>query len=97
MPALEDLLDPAARQRLAALGSPPPNEDLAASARAAAAESAETGRIAWGAVVLVLDKTQTPEEARTMLAGMIADQQLRATALGCLAALTSDSTTAEAQ
>ena len=87
MTSFADLLDPADRDRLAALGSPPPNEDLAASARAAAADSAGTGRVAWACVTVALDKTQTSAEARALLADMIEDGELRTVALDCLTAL----------
>ena len=89
MPSVANLLDPADRQRLEQLADP--NRALAEAARAAVAESAGTERLALAAVAV--GKTRTPAEARTALVGMIEDDQLRAAALGCLAALCQDDTT----
>jgi hypothetical protein len=55
VPALGDLLSDRDRQHLEHLADP--NPDLAEGARAAAADSAGTGRVAWACVALVLDKT----------------------------------------
>jgi hypothetical protein len=88
---IADLLDPAERHALERLADPNPH--LAEAARAAAADSAGPGRVAWACVALVLDKTQTPEEARALLAGMVEDERIRNTALACLAALTGDGDT----
>lgn len=92
MPALADLLDPASRSRLAALGSPPTNADLATAARAAAADSDGSGRVAWALVALALDRTADPAEARDVLGEMVEDETLRATALGCMTALCNGTT-----
>lgn len=91
MTALRDLLDPAGRQRLERLADP--NPGLAEAARAAAADAAGPTRLAWPCAAVALDKTWTPAEAGTVLAGMIEDDQLRTTAIGCLDALCRDGTT----
>jgi hypothetical protein len=88
MSTIADLLDPAARQRLAALGSPPPNEDLAASARAAAAGSDGSGRVAWLCVTVALTSSESLDDARVELGRMLEDGKLKATALACLRTLT---------
>jgi hypothetical protein len=90
MPALGDLLSDRDRYRLEHLADPSPNPRLAAAARTAVAASAGSGRIAWASVVMALDRTDSPGEARTVLAGMIEDDQLRNTALACLGSLTGD-------
>jgi hypothetical protein len=96
MSTIADMLAPAARQRLAALGSPPPNEDLAASARAAAADSDGSGRVAWVLVALALDRAASVTEARDVLGEMVEDTALRTTAKACLTALCGNGgTTAE--
>jgi ABC-type Fe3+ transport system substrate-binding protein len=94
MASFADLLDPADRQRLAALGSPPSSGELAASARAAAADSDGSGRVAWLLVATALDRARDTTEARTVLAGMVEDEGLRATAIACLAALRNGSASA---
>jgi hypothetical protein len=88
--SLAELLDPAARQRLAALGSPPANDDLAASARAAAADSHGSGKVAWALVALALDRSASIAEARGILGEMIEDTGLRGMAQACLTALCRD-------
>ncbi len=90
MATLADMLSPSDRRRLAALGSPPANDELAASARAAAADSYGIGRIAWLCVTVALASSESPDEARAALGRMLEDGKLKTTALACLAALTSD-------
>lgn len=79
MTALGDLLDSAARERLAALGSPPANDELAASARAAAADSYGIGRIAWLCVTVALASSASRDEARAALGAMLEDGKLKTT------------------
>jgi hypothetical protein len=78
---------PGDRERLDALGSPPANEDLATVARAAAAESDGTGRIAWLCVAVALAGSESPDGARAILTGMLEDGKIKVTALACLTAL----------
>ena len=92
--ALADLLSDRDRQRLDRLADP--NAALAEAARAEAADSTGTGRLAWACVALVLAKTQTPEEARAALDDMVEDDRLRTLARGCLGVLLDDDTATEA-
>jgi hypothetical protein len=86
MPTLAELLDPAARARLAALARPSV-QDLAESARAAVTESQGSDRVAWCAVALALKASESPGEARGVLEEMLEPGRIRALALGCLAVL----------
>lgn len=88
MPALGDLLSDHDRRRLEHLADP--NPGLAEAARAALAEAAGPGRLAWAAVAVALAKTRTPAEARAALTGMLEDGELRSVALSCLDTLASD-------
>ena len=94
MPALADLLNPADRHRLAALGTPPATAELAAAAREAAADSTGTGKLAWLLVGIALDRAENTTHARERL-GAVIDTELRTVAFACLGALTSDSTSTE--
>jgi hypothetical protein len=90
VPAIADLLDPADRQRLERLGKPDDTRDLAAAARQAARESSGASRLAWACCVTALDQSESPEDARAVLAGMIQDDQLRGLAMACLTTICND-------
>jgi hypothetical protein len=81
------MASPADRQRLDALAHPPGVQDLAEAARDAARESGAAGRIAWLCVAVALTGSESPDEARETLTGMLEEGKLRTTALACLAAL----------
>jgi hypothetical protein len=84
--AIGDLLSDRDRQHLEQLADP--NPDLAEAARAAAAESDGTGRIAWLCCAVALTSSDSPDDARAELGRMLEDGKLKTTALACLAALT---------
>ena len=93
MTTLGDLLDPADRQRLERLHEPDV-QDLAAAARAAAAESTGPGRTAWSLVALALDYSGgSAETARGIVDAIVHDDRVCHLALACLTTLTSDGDT----
>lgn len=92
MTALADLLDPADRERLAALSRPANMDYLARIAADSARDSAGIGRTAWLAVAVALGTYEDLAEARDALTAVL-DGQLRTVALACLGALTSDNET----
>jgi hypothetical protein len=94
MTALADLLDPADRQRLAALAVPADTHQLAAAALDTARASDGTGQLAWLLVVVALAGSASPDEARASLSRMLEDGKLKTTALACLGALCHDDTAA---
>jgi hypothetical protein len=95
MAALADLLDPAARQRLAQFVDAVDMEHLARIASDTARESSGTGRTAWLCVAVALGTSEDITEARDALTAILGPGKLRTTALACLVALCRDDTTPE--
>ena len=95
MTAIADMLDPADRQRLERLSEPEDGRSLAAAARDGARESSGLGRAAWLCCAVALERSESPGDARALLADMIHGNQLRTLALACLTAICNDNATVE--
>lgn len=98
MITIGEALDPVARRRLARLAQPEPDPDeLAQTARDAAAESTGPGTSAWMAVAVAIATARSTAGAAIVLDEILEHGPLQTLAQACLATLCNDDTDTETQ